>query len=66
MLRSQIAMAVPHCGLSVIPLPTRAGHGAGVPLDKVIGLHADMLAFAAHWTGLDIAQADDDQITPSG
>lgn len=32
----------------------RAGHGAGMPLDKVIALHADMWAFAAHWTGLAI------------
>ncbi|MEB2848553.1 prolyl oligopeptidase family serine peptidase [Rhizobiales bacterium RZME27] len=31
---------------------TRAGHGAGMPIDKVIAQHADMWAFAAYWTGL--------------
>ena len=28
----------------------------------VIGLHADMWAFAAHWTGLEVGQAEGDQI----
>ncbi len=31
---------------------TRAGHGAGMPRDKIVALHADMWAFAAYWTGL--------------
>jgi prolyl oligopeptidase len=33
---------------------TRAGHGAGKPIDKVIAETADLWAFAAHWTGLDV------------
>jgi prolyl oligopeptidase len=32
---------------------TRAGHGAGKPLGKVIAEAADMWAFAARWTGLE-------------
>lgn len=43
-------------------IETRAGHGAGMPLDKIIALHADMWAFAAHWTGLEVDQAEDDEI----
>jgi prolyl oligopeptidase len=35
-------------------IETRAGHGAGKPTDKVIEETADMWAFAAHWTGLDV------------
>ena len=35
-------------------IETRAGHGAGMPLDKVIAHHSDMWAFAAHWTGLEV------------
>jgi prolyl oligopeptidase len=35
-------------------IETRAGHGAGKPLDKVIAEIADMWAFAAHWTGLEV------------
>jgi len=46
----------------LVRVETRAGHGAGMPLDKVIALHADMWAFAAHWTGLEVEQADGDQI----
>ncbi|MBP2559315.1 prolyl oligopeptidase [Neorhizobium galegae] len=38
----------------LVRIETRAGHGAGMPLDKVIAQHADMWAFAAHWTGLKI------------
>lgn len=30
----------------------RAGHGAGKPVDKVIGTGADVLAFLAYWTGM--------------
>jgi prolyl oligopeptidase len=36
----------------LVRIETRAGHGAGTPLDKIIAQHADMWAFAAHWTGL--------------
>ncbi len=35
-------------------IETRAGHGAGKPTDKVIEETADMWAFAAHWTGLNV------------
>lgn len=35
-------------------IETRAGHGAGKPTDKIIAETADMWAFAAHWTGLDV------------
>ncbi|MFN3425541.1 MAG: prolyl oligopeptidase family serine peptidase [Novosphingobium meiothermophilum] len=31
----------------------RAGHGAGKPVEKIIGAGADVLAFLSHWTGLD-------------
>ena len=36
----------------LIRIETRAGHGAGKPIDKIIAETADMWAFAAHWTGL--------------
>lgn len=39
----------------LVRIETRAGHGAGMPLDKVIALHADQWAFAAHWAGLTVA-----------
>jgi len=38
----------------LVRVETRAGHGAGMPRDKIISLHADRWAFAAHWTGLKI------------
>ena len=39
-------------------IETRAGHGAGKPTDKIIEETADMWAFAAHWTGLDVKPAN--------
>ena len=36
---------------------TRAGHGAGKPIDKIIEGTADMRAFAARWTGLVVKAA---------
>nr|WP_233582753.1 prolyl oligopeptidase family serine peptidase [Candidimonas sp. SYP-B2681] len=36
----------------------RAGHGAGKPTDKAIEEVADMWAFAAHWTGLNVGNAE--------
>ena len=42
--------AKPH----LIRIETRAGHGAGKPTDKVIEESADLWAFAAHFTGLDV------------
>ena len=38
----------------LVRIETRAGHGAGKPIDKVIEEVADMWAFAAHWAGLDV------------
>ncbi len=38
----------------LVRVETRAGHGAGMSRDKIISLHADMWAFAAHWAGLKI------------
>ncbi len=38
----------------LVRIETRAGHGAGKPTDKIIAETADMWAFAAHWTGLDV------------
>lgn len=41
-------------------IETRAGHGSGMPLDKIIALHADQWAFAAHWAGLAVRPVHDD------
>lgn len=38
----------------LVRIETRAGHGAGMPMDKVVAQHADMWAFAAKWTGLEL------------
>lgn len=38
----------------LIRIETRAGHGSGKPTDKAIEEGADVLAFLAHWTGLEI------------
>ncbi len=38
----------------LVRIETRAGHGAGKPVDKTIEETADMCAFAAHWTGLKV------------
>ena len=40
----------------LVRIETRAGHGAGMPLDKIIALHADQWAFAAHWSGLEVGK----------
>lgn len=37
----------------LLRVEARAGHGAGKPVEKVIGAGADVLAFLAYWTGLD-------------
>jgi prolyl oligopeptidase len=39
----------------LIRIETRAGHGSGKPADKVIESGADVLAFLAYWSGLEIA-----------
>ncbi|MEH1954968.1 prolyl oligopeptidase family serine peptidase [Nostoc sp.] len=41
----------------LVRIETRAGHGAGKPVDKMIEETADMWAFAAHWTGLNVKPA---------
>ncbi len=41
--------AKPH----LIRIETRAGHGAGKPVDKQIAETADLWAFAAYWSGLE-------------
>jgi prolyl oligopeptidase len=38
----------------LIRIETRAGHGSGKPTDKIIEETADMWAFIAKWTGLDV------------
>lgn len=40
----------------LVRIETRAGHGAGMPLNKLIALHADQWAFAAHWAGLTVVK----------
>lgn len=37
-------------------IETRAGHGSGKPTDKIIEEAADIWAFAARWTGLEVKQ----------
>jgi prolyl oligopeptidase len=37
-------------------IETRAGHGAGMPRRKIIDFYADLWAFAAHWTGLELSR----------
>lgn len=41
---------------TVIRIETRAGHGAGTPVSKLIEETADKWAFIAHHTGLDLSQ----------
>ena len=41
----------------LIRIETRAGHGSGKPTDKVIDSGADVLAFLAYWSGLDLSAA---------
>lgn len=40
----------------LIRIETRAGHGSGKPIDKLIAEYADVYAFAAKWTGLGITE----------
>jgi len=41
----------------LVRIETRAGHGAGKPMNKVIDELADLWAFAAHWTDLEVKAA---------
>ncbi|RSV14177.1 S9 family peptidase [Sphingomonas sp. ABOLF] len=38
----------------LVRIETRAGHGSGKPTDKVIEEYADLWAFAARWTGMEV------------
>ena len=42
----------------LIRIETRAGHGSGKPTDKAIEEAADVEAFLAHWTGLNLDGLD--------
>ena len=42
----------------LVRIETRAGHGAGKPIDKIIAETADMWTFAAYWTGLSVGAAE--------
>ena len=50
------AAALQHADLGTKPrlirIDTRAGHGSGKPIDKLIDEYADAYSFAAYWTGL--------------
>ncbi len=41
----------------LVRIETRAGHGSGKPTDKVIEEAADLWAFSAKWTGMDVKPA---------
>lgn len=43
----------------LIRVETRAGHGSGKPTDKAIEEGADVLAFLARWTGLEVPKDQD-------
>ncbi len=42
----------------LVRIETRAGHGSGKPTDKQIEEFADVWAFTAHWTGLQVDPVD--------
>jgi len=42
----------------ILRVDTRAGHGAGKPIGKALDEMADLWAFAARWTGLDVKAVD--------
>jgi prolyl oligopeptidase len=48
--------ADPNGAPHLIRIETRAGHGSGKPTTKVIEETADVFAFLAHFTGLDIGR----------
>jgi prolyl oligopeptidase len=41
----------------LVRIETRAGHGSGKPTDKIIEEAADLWAFSAKWTGMDVKPA---------
>ncbi|WP_188055829.1 prolyl oligopeptidase family serine peptidase [Sphingosinithalassobacter sp. CS137] len=42
----------------LVRIETRAGHGSGKPTDKIIEEAADLWAFAARWTGLEVTPVE--------
>lgn len=42
----------------LVRIETRAGHGSGKPTDKIIQEAADLYAFAAKWTGMEVKPQD--------
>ncbi len=50
MIQSKNLGPKPH----LVRIETRAGHGSGKPTDKVIEETADLWAFAARWTGMQV------------
>ena len=49
----------------LIRIETRAGHGAGTPVDKLVAQFADQYAFVAQWTGLDVIAGLGDGAAPA-
>ena len=52
------AAAIQHADIGdkphLVRIETRAGHGSGKPTDKIIEEAADLWAFTARWTGLEV------------
>lgn len=46
---------------TLIRIETRAGHGAGTPISKIVQETADEWAFIAHYTGLDLGRGEEGQ-----
>lgn len=43
----------------LLRIDSRAGHGSGKPIDQALDEIADMWAFAARWTGLDLTRVEE-------
>ena len=52
-----IQAANPNGAPHLIRIETRAGHGSGKPTEKIIEEYADMWAFIAHHTGMEVSAA---------
>lgn len=50
----------------LIRIETRAGHGSGKPIDKIIEEAADEWAFIARWTGMSVQRASEVSVPESG
>ncbi len=53
-LQAAKAGAKPH----LIRIESRAGHGSGKPTDKAVAEGADVLAFLAQWSGLEVPRSE--------